>query len=229
MKALPTRQLYTGAAMFIAAGLAVAEVPRHHLADLKPKVDLDNIIPKVFGTWHIDDKIIPVKGNPDIEATVRKTYTQTLSRTYVDNQGRKVMLSIAYARASYDGLATHVPEVCYPSQGFRLSHLHNVRLITPFGKIPARRLVASRWARIEPITYWSVVGTHALVGGWPWRVMQVRYGLRGLIPDDMLVRVSSINSDYPSAYALQAKFVRDLLMALSTKTRSRLIGSQQGA
>ncbi len=224
MRHISLRHLLAGIAMLIAASLAVAMTPRQKLADLRPRMDPNTLVPKQFGNWRVDKAVVPVAPSADIQATLEKTYTQTLSRTYVNRSGQTVMLSIAYARVSYDGLETHVPEVCYPSQGFQLHNLHDSHLHTHFGDIPVKRLVATRWSRVEPITYWVIVGDQIVVGGWPWRLTQIRYGLRGVIPDNMLVRVSNISTDTPLAYSVQRDFVDALLGALNGQARSRFIG-----
>jgi hypothetical protein len=45
------------------------------------------------------------------------------------------------------------------------------------------------------------------------QIEQLRYGLRGEIPDGMLVRVSSLNRDSKNPFALQARFINDLQRA----------------
>jgi len=53
----------------------------------------------------------------------------------------------------------------------------------------------------------------------------LRFGLRGTVPDGMLVRVSSLDADERSGYALHDRFVRDLLGSLAPLVRARLLGS----
>ena len=59
------------------------------------------------------------------EAIINKIYNQTLTRTYINPRGDRIMLSIAYGRDQSDALQMHKPELCYPAQGFRL--LNNQR------------------------------------------------------------------------------------------------------
>lgn len=225
MRNVSQKHLLASIAMLTAAGLAVAMAPNRNLADTRPEIDLNTLIPKQFGDWRVDKAIVPIAPSPDIQATLKKTYTQTLSRTYVNDKGERIMLSIAYSRVSHDGLTTHVPEICYPSQGFRIHNVHEEKVRTRFGTIPVKRLVATRWSRIEPITYWMILGNRVVVQGWPWRLIQIRYGLHGVIPDDMLVRVSNIGSDSRRAYSLHNDFIQALLDALSKEARSRFTGT----
>jgi hypothetical protein len=54
---------------------------------------------------------------------------------------------------------------------------------------------------------------------------EIRYGLKGVIADGMLIRVSSIDPDMRRGHALQAKFIADLAAALPEVNRGRIFGS----
>lgn len=56
------------------------------------------------------------------------------------------------------------------------------------------------------------------------KLQQLKYGLTRSVPDDMLVRVSTIDTDKEKAYRPQANFIQDLLSAIDTKDRIRLTG-----
>jgi EpsI family protein len=99
-----------------------------------------------------------------------------------------------------------------------------MRMNTDFGSVPVRRLYATNSARHEPITYWITVGDKATESGAKAKLAQLRYGLSGTVPDGILVRVSSIDTDTAAAYTLQQKFVSELLRALTPQARKRLIG-----
>ena len=57
------------------------------------------------------------------------------------------------------------------------------------------------------------IGDQPTLPGVPRKIEQLRYGLRGEIPDGMLVRVSSLNRDSKNPFALQARFINDLQRA----------------
>jgi EpsI family protein len=79
--------------------------------------------------------------------------------------------------------------------------------------------------RHEPVTFWFVVGEHIAVTGQQQKLAQLRYGMRGIIPDGMLVRVSSINPDTEAAYRQQARFIADMRAAMPQSARLRVFGS----
>jgi EpsI family protein len=135
------------------------------------------------------------------------------------------MLSVAYGGDQSDNLAVHKPEVCYYVQGFEIFKIFADELITQYGKLPVKRLLAVKGNRNEPITYWVTVGNKAVLPGLDQKLQQLRYGLTGSVPDGMLVRVSSISTDNERAYQLQANFIQDLLIVIDGKDRVRLIGT----
>jgi EpsI family protein len=212
--------------MLAAAGLAVAAKPRMKMADQGPRIDLETMIPSVFGDWKIDPSIVPIEPSPEVKAKLEAIYNQTLSRTYIDGRGRRVMLSIAYGGAHGEAMQTHRPEVCYPAQGFNVVREFGMQaLATVYGALNVKRLVASYGPRVEPITYWVVVGDMPTAFGVQMKLAQLRYNITGQIPDGMLVRVSSIDRNELDAYQVQEQFIVGLLAALSDRDRARIIGS----
>jgi len=229
MTPIAPRVLVAGLAMFVAAGLAVATKPTRKVADEAPRIDLEVLIPKQFGDWKVDPSIVPVQVSPDVQAKLDKIYTQTLARTYVNPRGERVMLSIAYG-GDQGGESTqvHRPEFCYTAQGFQIVQSAVDDLATRFGALAVRRLVATQNYRKEPITYWITVGEYATLPGVGRKLRQLAYGLTGRVPDGMLVRVSTLGESAPAAYAVQDRFVNDLLSAVAPSERTRLIGAFRG-
>ena len=216
--------LITAALMFAASAAAVALRPTHKIADAGPKVDLEAMIPKQFGDWRIDTSIAPVLPSPDQQALLNKIYNQVLARTYINNRGQRVMLSIAYGGDQSDSMQVHKPEVCYAAQGFQIKNASLGQLATDYGAVPVKRLVASLNSRVEPITYWITVGDQAISPGVNQKIAQLRYGLSGSVPDGMLVRASSIDREAEPAYALQERFLGEMLAAMPPADRARIAG-----
>lgn len=226
MKFISFKHLLIGLFMFAAAGMALALKPTQKVADIGPKVDLEVLIPQQFGEWKMDQTIVPLIANPEQEALIKKIYSQTLTRTYINSSGDRIMLSIAYGGAQTDNMSVHKPEVCYPAQGFQILKNASDTFSTGEGSIPIKRLVAVQGPRIEPITYWTTVGdTVAAASGFKWKLNVLKYGLTGKIPDGLLFRISSIQADEAKAYQTQDAFARDLLQAISPSGRERLIGN----
>jgi EpsI family protein len=210
--------------MLLAAALAGALRPTTVIADMRPKVELDELIPREFKQW----RELPASGaqiiNPQQTELLNKLYTQTLTRSYINRQGVVVMLSIAYGASQSDGVALHYPEVCYPAQGFQVLWNRKGLLDTGFGDIPVKRLMTTLGNRSEPVTYWTTLGDKVVYGGLETKIAQLRYGFRGQIPDGLIFRVSTISTDSEASYQIQAQFSRDLIAVLSAESRMRLTG-----
>lgn len=224
MKFISFKHLVIGLCMFAGAGLALALKPTDKLAD-QVQFDLETLVPAQMGDWKVDTTIATLLVTPELQKVIDETYSQTLTRTYVNSTGKRIMLSVAYGGAHGEGMQTHRPEVCYPAQGFQV--VKNTRpdvLSTEYGELPVRRLVAAQGPRNEPITYWVVVGEQQTQFGLGMKLAQMRYTLTGVIPDGMLVRVSSIDRDEAGAYDNQSDFIRAMLAAMRDTERARLTG-----
>jgi EpsI family protein len=213
-----------GLVMISSGVLTVVITPSDQFVDNQDKVNLAAIIPSEFDGWKIDSSILPLMANPDEVGLVNKIYTQMLLRTYVDKQGERVMLSIAYNRNQRAALHIHRPEVCYLASGFDISKLTKTTVNTNVGPIPVMRLVARQGTRNEPITYWIRVGG-AITSGWFGQTFTtLRYGLSGTMPDGLLVRTSTISNDEQSSYHVQQEFLTSLLQSMRSGDRHWLVG-----
>ena len=216
-----------GVLMVSSGALTMALTPTQKIADQQERINLEMMIPDKFGDWKIDSTIVPLQIDAETQAKLDKIYNQTLARTYVNSQGERIMLSVAYGGDQSDSLSVHKPEVCYYAQGFEIKKIFPGELLTQYGKLPIKRLLATKGNRNEPITYWVTVGDKAVLPGFDQKLQQLRYGLTGSIPDGILVRISSIDNNNDVAYQLQAIFIQDLLLAVNVNERARLIGTFQ--
>jgi EpsI family protein len=214
-----------GLAMAGTSALTGALTPKQKVADARADFSLDTMIPKSFAGWNLDTSVVPLAPDPTQKELIAALYDQTLSRTYVNAQGQRVMLSIAYGGDQSKQLQLHLPEVCYVAQGFDMVKDRRDELGTGFGKVPVKRLVARQNTRNEPITYWVTIGDKAVMSGIDQKMQRFVYGLSGRIPDGMLVRVSTIDADDAGAYRVQDRFVNQLLDALKPQDRARLLGA----
>ena len=217
-----SRATWLSIPLLAAAGAAMALQPAQNAAGLKPRLELEAAIPTEFAGWRQASGLIPIA--PKMDAAT--PYSQTLARTYVDADNRRVMLVIAYGdRQLGDAMQAHRPEYCYKAQGFAISAAVDQQLETWRGTLPIRRLHAQRQGRSEPVSYWMTVGDQAALPGLERKIAQARQALSGTVPDGLLVRVSSIDDLPQGAYALHDRFVIDLLSALPEAGRVRLAGA----
>jgi EpsI family protein len=212
----------------LAAATVLGAVLRPHAstATSLPAIDLQQMVPATFADWRLEAPHPSAGVTEDVQAEIDKVYSQVLDRTYVNAGGQRVMLSIAYGRDQETGTQLHRPEFCYEAQGFQVSTSQDGSLATGFGKIPVRHMIAMRGARVETVTYWITVGNRVTLPGIGRKLAQLSYGLSGLVPDGMVVRVSTLSQKTGSggAYRLQERFVQDMMSAVDGRARQRLTG-----
>lgn len=224
MNSVRLRALVAALLLISASGLAHVTRPTVHIADQQAKVDVEALFPKDFGGWRLDTNLPASIVSPDVEAMLKSLYAQTVTRTYIGPQGERIMLSVAYGGDQSDATRAHRPDVCYPAQGFEILSSGDAGVDLGSGQLPVRHMFAKLGPRYEPVTFWFVVGERTAVSGQQQKLAQLSYGLRGLIPDGMLVRVSSIDSDADAAYRMQARFITDMRAAMPQPSRLRVFG-----
>jgi EpsI family protein len=191
-----------------------------------PSVILEHVVPRQFGGWaEVLQSTVQII-DPQQKELLDKLYSQVLTRTYVNREGYRIMLSLAYGGDQRGGLQAHMPEVCYPAQGFKLDGQVQNDVSTPYGAIPAQRLQTSLGARHEPVTYWLNLGGQGVNSGsrLEKRLIEFRLGVTGRVPDGLLFRVSSIDGNAVRAYEMHDQFIKDLLTSLAASDRERLSG-----
>ena len=213
--------LIMGLLMASSAALTMVMTPT---ANQQNRIDLEALIPREFNDWKLDLSTAPLLVNPEVEGILSKIYSQTISRTYINNQGERVMLSIAYGSDQRKDLQVHRPEVCYLTAGFDISELTKTFVDTTIGRIPVMHLVAKQGTRNEPITYWIRMGDSVTRGWFEQKSATLRYGLTGKIPDGLLFRVSTISNDEQESYRIQQIFLTSLLQAVRSEDRHWLVG-----
>lgn len=218
------RAFFVAGVMLAGSALATTLRPTRLMSETLGVPKLETLFPTSFGEWRVDTSLPVILPAPDVQAQLDKIYNEVLARTYVDKAGQRVMLSVAYGGDQSDGTSAHRPEVCYPAQGFSITDNFGDTLLVAGRAIPVRRLMSRLSDRNEPITYWIVVGDDVVTTGIGQKLAQMRHGLRNVIADGMLVRVSSIDNDMQKGHQLQSRFLADLGAALGRNDASRVLG-----
>jgi EpsI family protein len=224
MKKPLTASIALGVFMLLTSGITWIMTPTVKLAAQQDKINLESIIPVKFDSWKIEPATVARIVNPDDQGLVVKIYDQTLSRTYINNSGERIMLSIAYGRNQSTDLHVHRPEICYATGGFDIGKTTKTFVDTTIGRIPVMRLVAKQGGRMEPITYWIRIGD-SLTRGWiEQKVATIGYGLTRKVPDGLLFRVSTISNDEERSYRIQQAFLVAMMKAVRSEDRYLLVG-----
>ncbi|MGP1718126.1 MAG: exosortase-associated protein EpsI, B-type [Methylophilus sp.] len=220
--------LYLALIMVILSITAFALRPNERMSEQKQQFNLEAMIPQQFGDWKEDEASNGLLVDPSVAESVNKVYLQSLSRSYINSKGQRVMLAIAYGGDQNDMLQVHKPEICYTAQGFYVEKSHDSPFSTDFGSFTVRKMVAVKGSRQEPVTYWVTIGNKVAVNPIQWRLERIRYGLTGVVPDGLLFRVSTIGDNIDDEYSVQQQFVTDLMNKIAPDARERLLGVKDG-
>ena len=217
------RDVLMGGAMLAAATGAFALTPRHPIEYLGAR-KLDTLVPRQVGKW-VDKPSSSFVLPRDPDSLSAKLYNEIVTRLYIAPGEIPVMMVVAYGKIQSDVLQLHRPEVCYAAVGFQISS--SAEAVLPLAKgvgLPVRELTAVSDNRVEPICYWTRIGDALPTSGNQQRLMKLRQGLRGIIPDGILVRMSTVGESTPEAFAALRAFGAELVEAIAPADRPIFIG-----
>lgn len=186
---LVRKSLLLLALIFAAFGSAIALRPSSKIADERPPIDLKTLIPAQFGDWREETQYANAVVNPQQKEALDKIYSETLSRTYVNTKGYRIMLSVAYGGDQSKATQVHKPEVCYPAQGFQVLKKATAIIASPFGPLKITHVDTQFGQRREPITYGITVGDQIVEGNVQKKLAEMRFRFAETIPDGLLFRV----------------------------------------
>lgn len=210
--------------LILSFALSVVLKPNKKIVDSSLMPNFEDMIPREFGSWKVDTKLPMILGDPAMEGKLNAIYSQNLSRTYVNESGVRIMLSIAYGVDQSDSMQVHKPEVCYPAQGFVINSIAKGLLNVANKQIPVTYLDTAMNSRREFVTYWILVGDEVVDGGMQRKLKQLEYGLQGIVADGLLFRVSSLGSAGEEEFLYQKEYIHSLLSSMGSNDRSMLIG-----
>ena len=125
MRINPIQAVLASVAILSAAAMAEAIRPRELLASSQVAPDLEKIIPRDFGQWHLVPNVglvTPSEPGAYLERELStRIYSQEVARGYADSAGNLIMFLVAYGPVQNYRLKSHLPEVCYGAAGFRVS------------------------------------------------------------------------------------------------------------
>jgi len=214
------RKVLIGLMLAAGSGVTFARQPTQRI-DYLGSGKLDELIPKRVGNWEFattSGLVVPPE-----DSLSDALYSQLLTRVYVDGDSPPIMLLIAQSAGQTGLLQVHRPEFCYPAGGYQLSPIVPRPLSTGGRSFTVNALTATAPGRIEQILYWTRVGQDMPASWSQQRLSIAMANLRGLIPDAVLARVSTIDPDGNSALPRLAKFVEGLVSALPATARRVLV------
>jgi EpsI family protein len=214
------RKLLLGLLFCSAAGLAVWRQPRTHL-DYLGRHKLDDVVPKTIGPW----KFVAASGLvvPPEDQLSRMLYSQLLTRVYSDGENPPVMLLIAQSGSQTGVLQVHRPETCYTAGGYQILSLVPHAIQVGSSVLAANAMDAVAEGVTEHVLYWTRVGDRVPASWRDQKIAVAEQNLRGIIPDAILVRVSTVSNDPDAARARLDAFARALVGSVPPTRRSVFI------
>ena len=210
------------------AGVAAAHALAPKLTAAAPSATLEQAVPERIGQWTLLPGAIAqanLATNDEGGSLTDQVYDEVVMRTYVNPEGVQLMLALATAKEQRQDVKLHLPEICYPAQGYKVVGLAPAALAVGHGGavVPGKHMLARGNGRTEAVTYWTRVGDGYPNAGLAMRTKIFRDGLRGQVSDGVLVRASIAVRDpaeAPAAYAAQERFLRDLVGAVRPGARA---------
>ena len=133
------------------------------------------------------------------------------------------MFLVAQSSSQTGILQIHRPEICYTAGGYTLSEIEPHVVGLPWGGLPTLSMSATSDMRTEQLIYWTRVGEH-LPSNWREQRMVVAMdNLRRVIPDAIMVRVSTYGSDKANALKSIDEFTAAMLNSVTPAIRRVLI------
>ena len=214
------RKFLLGLLFCSAAGVAAWRQPRIKL-DFLGKEKLEDLVPKTIGRWNfVTSSGLVIPPEDDFQKSL---YSQVLTRVYSDGRTPPIMLLLAQNGGQTGFLQVHRPEVCYTAGGYQISAVTPHPIKVGSISVAANRMDASLGGPTEHVIYWTRIGKEVPASWREQKVAVARQNLEGIIPDAILVRVSTVNEDADSSLEAIDEFVRALLLSIPPSRRSVFI------
>jgi EpsI family protein len=160
---------------------------------------------------------------PPNDQLSRALYSNLLTRVYADGENPPVMLLVAQSGSQTGVLQIHRPETCYTAGGYHISPVTPQPIQVGPRVVPANSMDASADGMVEHVLYWTRVGNRMPASWKQQRLAVAEQNIRGIIPDAILVRVSTVSDDANSARETLQAFVRSLIGSLPPSRRDVFI------
>ena len=217
------RAAIAGGALAALGATALLMTPRRRM-DVLGRAKLGDVMPHAVGPWRetSGDGVIV----PDADTDPGEYYDQMATRDFAGQDLPAVMLLTAYGAAQRGLIRVHRPETCYESAGFVLQHERDTSIpLAGAAAIPAHTFIANRADRREQVLYWIRMGDSLTLNSRRQKLAMLERGLQGVIPDGILVRMSTLDPDAGRGMRALQLFARTLVATATPKLHQLLVGN----
>lgn len=212
---LDRRKVLLGLGMAAVSGVAYARLPVPNRPPLEADA-FEGLIPDKIGEWRFMTESGLVL--PPSDALSDRLYDNLVTRAYANPAGQTLMMLIAYNNRQDGILQIHRPEICYPAGGYTLTETRAVDVaLGAGGVLPAHAFIAKSRQRDEAVLYWTRVGETFPQRWVEQRLSVASANLKGVIPDGLLVRISTLGDDFATQFPVMRGFIADLAEASSPR------------
>ena len=140
------------------------------------------------------------------------------------------MLALAWGKRQRQEVKIHRPDLCYVAQGYKIQSLRSItysNILSPTGEpIVGNHMYAQGSRGGEAVSYWVRIGDIYSEDAFETRFHIFREGLKGRVPDGILVRASVRVRDAGEAQAvwpMMDQFLADLATMTPPSAKGLLI------
>lgn len=220
---LDRRKVLLGLGMAAASGVAYARQPVPN----RPRVDGDEfegMMPDTVGEWKYATASGLVLPPPD--ALSDRLYDNLVTRIYDGPGGQALMMLIAYNNRQDGVLQIHRPEICYPAGGYTLTPTQPIDIrLDSDSMLPCQGFLAQSPSRDETVLYWTRVGDVFPRRWAEQRLAVVEANLTGIIPDGILVRVSTLGNEMSEELPRLQSFIAEFSRIANPRLGQLLFGN----
>lgn len=194
--------------------------------------DISTHLPKSFGNWKKMDTPFLQVSLLDDNAEFSQPYDVIEMTSYENTDGMIFMLALAWGKEQQQEIKLHQPPLCYKSQGFSINRLvhHEYKDLAMFYDKPVKgiNMLAENHYGAEAVSYWMRIGSLFSQSGRETRIHIFEQGIKGNIPDGILVRASlkvPPGMDEEQAFSTLDSFLFEFVKATSVPLRELMLGS----
>ena len=206
----------------LAAGAALSQIsaPRAIASPIAEPL-FQRMIPEKVGGWtsrRSAELVLPAEDKQQ-----DKLYENLETRIYEGNGLPSMMVLIAHSSVQKNDVQVHRPEICYPAAGFPILWTKPAAIDVGSRQVYGRELVADRGGLSERIIYWVRVGKEFPIGWADQRLTMAISNAKGVTPDGLLFRVSTIEQSPGFSPQALNLFIKTFVAASSRSFRDTVL------